>query len=187
MKQIIILAFLVLTSHFTASASTAEMNILFARTYESNYIARRCYENTVRLLKSAEKEKINIYNANIIHITNKGFSALGLVNAEFARSKSSPSETNWQFHAVLEMDGMIYDYDFATSPIVLPVKQYFEKMFLIERPKNSYGTFFVGRETKLKDYEISILPGLEVLRSTESRGPAPKGETLRLRSFLNRF
>lgn len=180
MKKIVSAVLLIQSLSFSALASP-EMTRLFSDTYGSNYVARQCYQNVVRLLQLAEKQRLNINNANLLRITNKGFSALGLVNAEFARSKLSPTETNWEFHAVLELDGLIYDYDFGNRPVVAPVKEYFEKMFLNEKPQGAPSSFYVGREGKLRDYEVVILPGVEILRGK------PRGETIRLGMYLEQF
>lgn len=151
----------------SAQAAPQDLGTLFTQTFYSNYVPRRCYDNITRLLNLAEKSGIDTSNANILYITNRGYSSLGLVNAELARGKIKPSETNWQFHAILEMNGLIYDYDFMNSPLVLSIPQYFEKMFFNERPKGTSGSFYVGREQKMKDYEVRILPQDQIMTLAE--------------------
>ena len=151
-------------------------------------------------LGRAELKGQKVYNANILEISNKGFSLFGLINSEFARQagrlnpnfaidgiRNLPGENNWYHHVVLEIDGDIYDFDFDNFPIVLPVGDYFEKMFLNDKKGSEGGEHYIGREEKLKTYEILVRPGLQTVRSREERRKSPVTETLRLEEYLKYF
>lgn len=184
MKYILI-TLLTFLLHVSAFAS-APMKKLFTETFTSNYSARDCFNNIVRLLEMAEKRKININNANILRMTNEGTSVFMHIKAEHARGIKAPEDKSWYFHAVLEMDGLIYDYDFGQTPSVLPVSAYFDKMFFSEVMKFPGDFKYVGAERKKEDYQVEILDGISVLRA-KSRHDMPKGEKLRFGRYLKQF
>lgn len=181
----ILLALLSLCLHIPAFASP-EMKALFTQTFNSHYKAADCFYNVVRLLELAEKNKININNANILYITNEGTSMFGHVKAEHTRGRTGVGDRNWYFHAVLEMDGLVYDYDFGITPRVVSVQEYFTVMFLSEKTSARPDFRYIGPERKKEDYAVKIIDGLTELRSRSTRG-APAGEEVRLGEFLKRF
>lgn len=181
----ILLAIFTLCLHASALASP-EMKRLFTDTFNSNYKPADCYYNIVRFLDLAEKSKININNANILYITNEGTSMFGHVRAEHTRGRNGPEDRNWYFHAVLEMDGLVYDYDFGITPRVVSVHEYFKVMFLSEKEPAVRDFRFIGPERKKEDYEIKIIDGLTELRNRSTRG-APVGVKVKLGEFLKRF
>jgi hypothetical protein len=69
----------------------------------------------------------------------------------------------------------------------LPVKAYFEKMFFADLKKSEGGEHYIGREEKLKTYEILVRPGLDNLRAREERRASPVSEILRLQDYLRNF
>jgi hypothetical protein len=147
-------------------------------------------------LSSANKDGINLANANIVEITNAGFSVFGMVNVEQAREsgrrnpdptslwRNLPGERNWYHHVVLEMDGFIFDYDFTNSPTVLSKKQYFDSMFFNELRSNQGGDFYVGREEKMKDYRIEFYDAIDGLNSFENRTRGPAKTKMTLSEYL---
>ena len=175
-----------------------ELEKLFKSDFKKNYIQNQCGSNILNFLKRAETSGLNLYNANILEISNKGFSLFGLINAEFAREsgrlnpnssqdgiRQLPGESNWYHHVVLELDGEIYDFDFGNQPSVLSKELYFEKMFLNDKKKSEGGEHYIGREEKLKTYEILERPGLDTLKAREERRSSPVSKTLRLKEYLN--
>lgn len=172
----------------------------FKSDYQNHYREAQCGPNIMGFVRRAESKGHKLYNANIIEISNTGYSLFGLVNAEFARKAGRvnpnyardglshlPGEKNWQHHIILEMDGYIYDFDFDNYPNILPVKAYFEKMFLTDKKKSEGGDHYVGREEKLKSYEIIIRPALETIRLSDERKKLPEPETMRLQDYLKKF
>ena len=196
MKILLLLSFFFVTHSF----ADTELVKHFTSTFNSNYEASRCGDNILQLLERAEKLQINLNGARIIEITNTGNSVFGMVNAEFAREsgrlnpqypasgfRNLPGETNWFHHVVLEKDGLIYDYDFGNNPKVVPVRTYFEKMFLTEKKRSEGGDFYVGPEEKLKYYELLLRPGIETLHSRRNRQVSPTEKVLKLADFLRDF
>jgi hypothetical protein len=162
----------------------------FKQTYSSHYVASKCGDNILGLIGRADRKGINMSDAQIIEIENKGLSVFGMVNAEYVRgirTDGKPSETNWFHHVILEKDGLIYDFDFSNIPEVLSVKEYFEKMFLKEKTRAQGGDQYVGREEKLKNYRITIKPALETYQARQNRQLSPEGETLSLGQYLNQY
>lgn len=182
--------FILLLSLLSAHATFADPKLIqeFKKTFESHYEAGKCGPNIVSLLQRASSQGINISKARILEIENKGFSVFGMLNAEYARESGphgSAGETNWFHHVILEKDGLIYDYDFGNSPQIVSTKEYFEKMFLVEKKKAEGGDFYVGREEKLKTYEITIKSATETLKAINSRVASPEGVSMKLFQFLN--
>lgn len=179
------------TSLLSLMISVAEANPAlrqeFRQTYTSHYVATKCGDNILGLIGRAENKGIDMSDANILIIENKGFSVFGMVNAEYARGirrDGKPSETNWFHHIILEKDGLIYDFDFSNNPEILSVKDYFEKMFLQEKTKEQGGEHYVGRDEKLKTYKITVKPALETYEARQNRRVSPDGITMSFESYL---
>lgn len=192
--------FLFLISNVSFAQKNPELLRQFKTDFTKYYVENQCGSNILGFLGRAETKGININNAHILEISNKGFSLFGLINAEFAREsgrlnpnsgidgiRNLPGETNWYHHVVLEMDGEIYDFDFGNSPVVLPVKAYFEKMFLDDKKASEGGERYIGRDEKLKTYEILVRPGLETIQARSENQKSPVKETLRLQDYLRGF
>lgn len=183
-----------------AAWSNTKLKASFRNTFNTHYTAGKCGENILSLLQRADDQRIDLTNANIIEISNKGNSLFGLINSEFARGggrlnptypasgpRNLPGENNWHHHVILEQDGLIYDYDFGNEPQVVSTKAYFEKMFLVEKRTSEGGTFYIGRADKLKDYDIVIRPGLETIIARRNRQASPEGESLRMGEYLRLY
>lgn len=161
----------------------------FHDTYVSGYVAGKCGQNILNLIGRGLDQDLDLKNAKIIEIVNKGFSMFGMVNAEYARGNrrdGNPDELNWFHHVILEKDGMIYDYDFGTSPSVLPVKAYFEKMFFIEKTvaQGASPGHYIGREEKMKTYQVTVRPALTTYDASINRQPYPPAKEMRLGEYL---
>jgi hypothetical protein len=200
MKQFIFLIVLICCAPLTFAQKNPELLKQFKSDFIQNYVENQCGANILGLLRRAESKGINLHNSHILEISNKGFSLFGLINAEFARAagrinpnvgvdgiRNLPGENNWYHHVVLEMDGEIYDFDFGNAPVVLPVKVYFEKMFLDDKKSSEGGERYIGRDEKLKTYEILVRPGLETIRARSQNQQSPIKETLRLQYYLRDF
>ncbi len=189
MKNIIIFILLSLFSIHLVFANT-ELIKLFQASFNTHYEEARCGDNILGLIHRADLQKINLNNANILEITNQGFSVFGMLNAEYARASGrhgAPGERNWYHHVVLEMDGLIYDFDFGNTPQVTTTQKYIEQMFLNDKRKSEGGEFYVGREEKLKYYEITVKPALETMHARRNRVVSPDGETMRLQQFIESY
>lgn len=181
-----------------AWASTPSLEQIFTEGFYSSehYESGKCGVNIMNLLERAEQAGVDISRAHILEITNKGFTGFGLVTAEHVRQRGRlnpdypasglrylPGNMNWDFHAVLELDGNIYDYDFGNEPQVVSIPEYFEKMFLSLAP-NRTGMVYADRAEKLKDYEVKRLPGKETIAARRERRRYPEGPKFRLENYL---
>ena len=158
----------------------------FKKTFTTHYTEGRCGDNILGLINRAEVKGIKIENARILEITNQGLSLFGLSNAEYARQANrEPTENNWYHHVILEQDGYIIDFDLGNKPLVTTVPEYFEKMFLDDK-KQKYG-HYIGRDEKLKTYEILERPALETIVARRNKKPVPELRKIRLKDYLKEF
>ena len=158
---------LIIALLFIASTAFAQTPIapVFESTFDSNYQAGKCGINIMNLVALAQKEGLDISRMRIIQITNKGNFNFGMVGGFEARAYRTPPSTglriaysdlrNWYHHVILEHDGFIYDYDFGTEPEILPVADYIERMFLVDK-KWSMGNYITPRTDRLNGYQVEI-------------------------------
>lgn len=172
------------TLSFLASAESAfaksTMSEVFASTFRTTYVANQCGTNIMNLVKQASQAGVDVSNASIVQITNKGNFNFGMVGAFQAREegpryqtpvngfKFAPGLTSWYFHVVLEQDGLIFDYDFGNEPLVLPAAAYFEAMLLPEQ-KWQMGSKITPRAERLAQYQVSIFPAADSLSGQRSK------------------
>jgi hypothetical protein len=166
-----ILATVVLSTAFLAMGQ--DYGILeknFKSTFETHYEARQCGKNIQEFLKRAKMIGFDMQHISVVTIKNKGYSVFGMVNAEWARisafDRPVAGEANWYHHVVAVDDrSFVYDFDFDIKPTILPLRQYVEKMFLIEEecetPRS--GEFCAGAETKNKDYKLEWFSGHDIV------------------------
>lgn len=187
MKSIVLLLVL-LQINFSIAHADAELTKMFKDSYVTNYVSGRCGDNIRGLVSRADAKRLNLNQANVLIIENKGLSLMGMLNVEYARGSrrhGEPGPTNWFHHVVLEKDGLIYDYDFGSSPSVVSVKKYFEKMFLSDKKSEGSSIDYVNPEDKLKDYEVEILNSIDMLNAQRDRVATSDGKKMRLRQYLN--
>jgi len=169
----------------------ASFDSSFIESFNSGYTPRKCGPNITSFVGRLKEKNEDISKAKILIISNKGYSLFLLINAEFGRNEGirpdgrayTPGQQNWYHHVILENEGKIYDFDFGNSPEILSVEDYFEKMFLNESENNSHPSHKVGREVKLKDYEIKEFSALEL---SENRGAEPIN-IYRMGEYLKKF
>ena len=174
----------------------SQLRTLFSDHFYSGYTEGRCGENILQFLELSRRNRLDLSQAQVLVIENKGYSVFGMVNVEKAREAGSairptPSraplrevgERNWYHHVVLVYDGHVFDFDFTNEPTVTTVSTYFESMFLDEDQKPGRG-FYVGRDEKMKDYQLEIHLGADYYASA-TRTP-PKPTQLRLGDYLAR-
>ncbi len=163
------------------SLASSEFTRLFNELYYTEYRAQRCGENIRELLTYADAKNLNITDAEVLVLRNKGLSVFGQVNALYARTPSlqySANERNWRFHIFLMKGNSIYDFDFGNQPTVSSVGQYFQKMFLNSEARSR---FKVDPEQKKDDYLVEFYNSVEYLRGEERII-----KSISLREFLKR-
>lgn len=186
-----------LWSQLVLAADLPALTALFESRFVSGYVSGKCGVNIMELLAAAQKEGVDTSGARIVQIVDQDGSFMGLINVELARLSGrmirppipggpshEPGERNWYHHVILEAEGHILDFDFTNEPTVLPTAEYFERMFLDEDPKPGYGGFYIGREKKLKGYELTLTPVEEHFRAVRERGYRPAETVMRLQRFL---
>lgn len=179
--------FLVLFHLIISSAfADAELIKMFTGSFTTNYVSGRCGDNITGLATRADAKRINLNNANILIVENKGNNTFGMINVEMARGalRNGPGPMNWYHHVMLEKDGLIYDYDFTNAPQVVGIKAYFLNMFLSDKRGVGMPTDYVNPEEKLNDYEVEIIPAYDMLNARRARTATPDGKKMRLRQYL---
>lgn len=189
MRKTILQTWVVGVLYFSAGASAlanpetlSALTELFHSRFRTGYVANQCGSNISHFVQTALSQNLEISDAQVVMIENKGWSVFGMVNAELAREEGPkianavaggpqfhPGETNWYHHFILIYDGHVFDFDFTNKPTVLPAQEYFDKMFLEEeKPQSgSFGTFYVGRDQKLDDYQVEIIEAREFLKRNQ--------------------
>ena len=185
-KKIVFCLFLL---QFTLSVAYADAELIkfFKDSYAANYVEGRCGDNITGLVTRANAQGLNLNQANIVIIENKGFSMMGMINVEYARGSrrdGKPGPTNWFHHVILEKDGLIYDYDYGSTAQVVSVKSYFEKMFLSDKKGEGASIDYINPEDKLTDYEVEITNSIDMLNARRDRVATPDGKKMRLRQYL---
>ena len=61
----------------------------------------------------------------------------------------------WNFHVILERDGLIYDLDYTTQPQITDVFTYFEKMFRVPGVNVKYVARIIDADEYLANYETN--------------------------------
>jgi hypothetical protein len=176
---------LALFSVSAAFANHREIEAVFVRAWSTDYTENRCGPNIEKFVTRLAREGVALEKAEVVEITNLGGSLFGMLNAERGRTDNprfTTEERNWYHHVVLLADGYIFDFDFMDQPTVLPVAEYFEQMFLEEIPNPYPPTDYIGRETKLKEYEVKLYPA----EKYTTRGGRDQFEKFRLGEFLER-
>ena len=163
--------------------TASEIKAEFKTSFYNNYTSGKCGPNILNFIQKVENLGIDIKRGKVLKISNKGYHTFVMVNAEKARTKNGgPSEKNWYHHVIFELDGFIYDFDYFNLPTVDQVSVYFNKMFLIEDKKTKGSSLYVGKENKLRDYQVEIISIDAALNRAKY-----KSKILKLSDFLNLF
>jgi hypothetical protein len=174
MNKLIAIACLLFATSFPTFASNQKLETLFSTHFYRHYESGQCGKNIIKFIKAADAAGIDVSTMNVLFIENKGGSVFGMVNAEKATRSYHDGEANWYHHVVAVDDaGLVYDFDFTSTPRIIPIQDYIEEMFLDEiecsgDPADYFGQPCVGRDTKLKDYEISVTPANQLLGGNET-------------------
>jgi hypothetical protein len=178
MSKIFISLFLILVSFSSWSADLPKIEKLFKNTFWTIYQERYCGRNIESFSTQALEEKINMRGAYIMEIRNAGFDTFGMVASLNAREAGrlytperseppfrQPGGANWHFHVVLLADGVVHDYDFGNIAEPIPMKQYFEKMYI---PTDRMSDIQYKKK-KIGAYEISLYPVEDYMTAKKER------------------
>lgn len=165
---------------FTEAGALANSDLerLFEIHYHDHYEERRCGENAMGFIEDANRKLGLAKDLYLVMIEDKGFSNFGMVQAEMARWPARPGRTqdmNWGYHAfVMDKSGNVYDFDYGPRPTITGIRQYLETMFIEDsecknpRARPSAGDTCIKRETRLDEYQVTVVPGDEVIVRNES-------------------
>jgi hypothetical protein len=141
---------------------------IFTDRYYNNYKDRYCGENILGFTTALTEVGVDLSQHKIVKITNEGVGSFGMVNAQSARSirfnRPAAVELNWHHHVILldELKGIVFDFDYMTSPTPVPIAQYIEAMYLDEpecaKPIQGLTAFCVGAKQKLDGYLWELSP-----------------------------
>lgn len=148
------------------AADVAALQRLFEQNYRGSFYQQaQCGSNTEKLIRLAMRKGVDLSGASLVQLINTGFSNFGLVAAYKAReqgrltgrgSADEPSrevgQANWDYHAFVMADGLVFDFDFENYPTVLPVRDYAEEMFL---PRGKAASPEMRRKL-FSEYEVQI-------------------------------
>jgi len=186
MKRNLLLVLVLFNLLMSSAFAGPELIKMFKDTFNTHYVAGKCGDNITALVTRADERRINLNNANILIVSNKGFNTFGMVNVEMARGalRTGPGPKNWYHHVLLEKDGVIYDYDYTDSAQVTRTKTYFQNMWLSDKKGVGSAVDYVNPEDKLNDYEVEIIPAYDMLNARRARVKTPEGQKLKLRQYL---
>lgn len=127
------------------AADVAAIRSLFEQNYRGSFYQRaRCGQNTENLIRLAMRQGVDLSGASLVQMINVGNSNFGLVAAYKAREQGRltgntessglpvrhTGSANWEYHAFVIAEGLVFDFDFENHPTILPVREYAEEMFL---------------------------------------------------------
>lgn len=189
-----------------AFADDNKVKELFENTfYSDHYQESLCATNITSFVQLAHRSGIDVSRFNILYIDDFGELYPTGVKAYRARNQGSflpdfhlyqptnnklpikeAGEINWLIHVVLEVNGMIYDFDYTNEPKVVDVKSYFEDMFMPRHILESSHIPNLSKKIK-NDYTVEIVTAaeyFEFLRTRISKSPYNKTS---LNKFLKRY
>lgn len=178
-RTVIIIATLTPALAGKTAMAAPDLTSLFNDHYHNHYEERRCGDNALGFIEDANRKTGAAKDLYLVMIEDKGFSNFGLVQAEMARWPARPGRTqdmNWGFHAiVMDRSGNVYDFDYGSKPTITGIRNYLENMFLNDNEcllppprRASAGETCVPRETRLRDYQVTVVPGDQVIVRDES-------------------
>lgn len=114
-----------------------------------------CLANVRKFVERMRAAKIPIQNANVLYVRRRD-------GRGFVPSAARGGEIRWRYHAVLEVNGKIYDLDYTKRPEPTPISVYFPVMFA-DALKGDEALRKSGAPT---DFQIHVvtLPAEDVIR-----------------------
>lgn len=144
----------------------------FRETFFTEYAARYCGRNIENFVSRLDPEVAE--NAKAIVLRNEGFWQVRALQCRDWKSSGElvVRDKNYGFHCILEHQGKIYDFDYGIEPSVVPVKDYFETMFL------SSSDQYVKPNDKVADYEVEVVPAQQFGKSERTSTKMSLGQYL---------
>jgi len=149
-----------------------EMGRIFASKYADQEIYKLdwCCDNIYRLLGEYAKAGLDVSNMNVLYLIPEA--KKGTVQPLQPRDMKVQGG-GWYYHVILERDGMIYDFDFQTQPIVVPLREYFSSMYEYFRlTPERVERRFLGFQKKIPSTRllVRVIPAQDYLRDYKKEG-----------------
>jgi hypothetical protein len=125
MKKIFLSFFLILFSIASLAADLRSLESVFRENINSFYVPRMCGENIKRLVKEAERRKIDLSNSYVLKIEGAGFLE---TSGFYTRGAANDRAMLGYFHFVLVADGHVFDFD-LDEVLVLKLEDYIRLQF----------------------------------------------------------
>lgn len=132
MKTIFIIFTVILT--FQANANSRIDELFKEYYYNPVVVPRLCFQNISNFAKYLHENDAYDEDIRVIDFSAPGaawtFYMLVPFMSRFGDDISGMSESRWYSHFIMILDNKVYDFSFKTEPTILPVDEYFEKMFI---------------------------------------------------------
>lgn len=163
------LLFLLLILSSALFAQEKEFNDYF---YNGELSSRHCGKNTANFIEFLGDTGYPITEIDTLVITAPvnmwSFGKVLAVNSRWGKEIEGNFHENWTFHVVSIIDGNVYDFSFNKTPLILPLRDYLNMMYIPANPYMPYGeTFRISNrgpwftkedaEKELKGYRFKIL------------------------------
>ena len=124
-------------------AQESEFNDYF---YNGELSSRHCGVNTSNFIEYLSDGGYPISKIDTLVITAPGnmwsFGKVLAVNSRWGRENEGNSHESWNFHVVSVIDSNVYDFSFNKVPLILPIDEYLNRMFIPSSPFMPYGESF---------------------------------------------
>ena len=161
MKLFLIVTLFAFTS--TGHSQTKNLNSDFQDAWVLDYKPLACSDNVIRLYQRFERPK----NSWVLHIFHNSVPYVSISPRHPRRLEGVFLPTRWVFHAVLLVDGKVYDLDYKDEPTPINTESYLESMWDPEALEHEY-RFQIKRAQDYTTYDADgDMAGLEKLRHFE--------------------
>ena len=140
--------------------------------YTGELSSRHCGRNTSNFIDYLGDNGYPTSEIDTLVITAPGnmwsFGKVLAVNSRWGKENEGNYHENWSFHVVSIIRGYVYDFSFNKIPLILPLGEYLNRMFVPTNPFMPYGeTFRISNrgpwftkhdaKEELVDYRFKIL------------------------------
>jgi hypothetical protein len=117
---------LLIFTQVSFAADLPKLQTLLKKKITTFYAPRFCGQNIDKMVRAADKKRIDLTNSYVAVLKHPGFWGLQAFSARGQVGQRQP----WGFHVILIADNHVFDLDFTNQPKVLPLKKYFTEMFV---------------------------------------------------------
>jgi hypothetical protein len=114
--------------------------------YTGEISSRHCGQNTSNFIDYLGDTGYPTSDVDTLVITAPGnmwsFGKVLAVNSRWGKENEGNYHENWSFHVVSIIRGYVYDFSFNKGPLILPLIEYLNRMFIPTSPLMLYGETF---------------------------------------------